>query len=365
MKKKRMITLLLAAAMTLTLFSCGESSSSQGEGESSSQAAQSEKGTDGGVTTVSNQTITRVTNIPGEPNYDIDDGADISEQTTTATTTAMTTTATEATTSDSTTKTTTTTKATTKAKPVTTAAAKTQKKIIPATQLARMTTAQLKAVIGNNYRAGKEGDHFGVTSDCFPHVFLAYNGINNAAGIKKAFDAGHNYVNILVLPGGLIGDNAYVGDTYKSLLTKIECLCNMYVSRNYNESASIVDGCPVTLRFDNQSAIEKAHSAGYIDPNKVSCKCINASITAAQFYPEKKYNFTSGTKATIAANTAPLYFACDESSPVMWTLKKGETVYVGGSLHSAGGPLWYPVYCYTTSNGKIKRGYVSGRYLKT
>ena len=59
-----MITLLLAAAMTLTLFSCGESSSSQGEGESSSQAAQSEKGTDGGVTTVSNQTITRVTNIP-------------------------------------------------------------------------------------------------------------------------------------------------------------------------------------------------------------------------------------------------------------------------------------------------------------
>ena len=47
----------------------------------------------------------------------------------------------------------------------------------------------------------------------------------------------------------------------------------------------------------------------------------------------------------------------------MWTMKKGDVVYIGNAKHGAGGPIWYPVYCYTTSNGKIKRGYVNAKYL--
>ena len=356
-----MITLLLAAAMTLTLFGCGESSSSQGEWESSSQAAQSEKVTDGVVTTVSDQTITRVTNIPGEPNYDIDDGADISEQTTTATTTAMTTTATEATTSDSTTKTTTTTKATTKAKPTTTAAAKTQKKIIPATQLARMTTAQLKAVIGNNYRAGKEGDHFGVTSDYFPHVFLVYNGLNDADSIKGAFDAGHDYIGINVLPGGLIGDNAYVGDTFKGLLTKIECLGAIEIWGDYNYSQSVVDGQSVRLSFDNQKQLSalKDKQGRYIDASAINCKSTHASLTVGF-----KYNGKYGKKATVTVNNQPIYLICSENSPVIWNVKKGETVWVGESMSGARGPVWCAVNLYSPDGKKSKIGFMRAETLK-
>ena len=351
----------MAITMAWSLAGCGESSSSQSEKESSSQAAQSEKGTDGGVTTVSDQTMNEQPDGMEEPNQDIDDGADISEQTTTATTTAMTTTATEATTSDSTTKTTTTTKATTKAKPVTTVAAKTQKKIIPATQLARMTTAQLKAVIGNNYRAGKEGDHFGVTSDYFPHVFLVYNGLNDADSIKGAFDEGHNYISINVLPGGLIGDNAYVGDTFKGLLTKIECLGAIEIWGDYNYSQSVVDGQSVRLSFDNQKQLSalKDKQGRYIDASAINCKSTHASLTVGF-----KYNGKYGKKATVTVNNQPIYLICSENSPVIWNVKKGETVWVGESMSGARGPVWCAVNLYSPDGKKSKIGFMRAETLK-
>ncbi len=285
-------------------------------------------------------------------------------ETTTTTEATTTTKATTTTTSKTTTSEAATTSETTTASETTTTAKK-QIRIIPATEIAKMTTAQLKAIIGKDYKAGRQGEYYGITSDYFPHVFLAYTDIDDVNEIKKAFDAGNNYVRILVAPGGLIGDNAYVGDTYESLFKKIECLCEIQVTGNCNKSLSIVDGSLVTLGFDNQSVLEKAQFSGFLDPNKIDCKCINASILAKSLFPQSRSNFIEGTEATVVTDNAPIYFSKDDTSPVMWTMKEDETVYVAGSaMEGAKGDKWYNAYCFTHPNGKLKKGYMKAKSLK-
>ena len=169
------------------------------------------------------------------------------------------------------------------------------------------------------------------------------------------------YVNILVLPGGLIGDNAYVGDTFKGLLTKIECLGAIEVWGDYNYSQSVVDGQSVRLSFDSQKQLSalKDKQGKYIDASAINCKCTHASLTVGG-----KYNGKFGKKATVTVNNQPIYLICSENSPVIWNVKKGETVWVGESMSGARGPIWCQVNLYSPDGKKSKIGFMRAESLK-
>ena len=242
--------------------------------------------------------------------------------------------------------------------------------ILSAAQLAQMTTAQVKAIIGNNYKAVKRSESYsigtmGITSDYFPNVVLCYNGLNSLDDIKSSFDAGSNYVFVNVFSGGYLGDNSRVGDRYGDMIVKVNCLgaVSVNMSGQYYPSRSIIGGSEAILYFDSPSQLEslaQRYGSKAVDACQTASKC-----ACAQFIRGSRTG--SGSKMTPAAVTAsrtPITIAPYADASHMWNINSGTSLYVGDRV-TVGGVTWYEVTRFTTPKGVIKIGYIKASDVRT
>ena len=272
------------------------------------------------------------------------------------TTTTSTKKETDTTTSKATTTTTTTKATTTASKPANIS-------VIAASKLATMTTNQIKAMIGNNYKTTTRGNvpngvgSVGITSDYFPNVLICYNGISNSASVRSAFEKGNNFDSICVFQGGYLGENAKVGEKFSDLIIKIQCLGagRYYNNSEYVPSSSLIDGCLSMIYFDCVSEFRSLYSR-YGTNSLDGCQT-NAKSVAAVIYRQTPNESGSGSKAVVTTSRAPITIAPYDDASHMWAMPSGTTIYIESSV-TVKGVRWYYVSDFRTAKGTRKFGFV-------
>ncbi|MBP3272793.1 MAG: hypothetical protein J6M17_11295, partial [Ruminococcus sp.] len=229
--------------------------------------------------------------------------------------------------------------------------------------------------IGDSYRvsweeySGTGGYIYGITSDeYFPNVLISMYGqdVKSPEDVKKIFDEMPNSSvidirSISIFEGGLIGDDVKVGDTYESMLMKIDALNGVGVYQPV--SSSIIDGHSVTLWFENVKEINELKSkygTNVVDLNNTSgskAKCVSANIM--------RVTGPQGEPAVITGDGVALRTAPYADAVNLWNIEKGAKVYVGGESVDALGEHWVEVGEYRTKDSRVwKKGYIHAEYVK-
>ena len=253
--------------------------------------------------------------------------------------------------------------------------AKKKVEVIPATELCEMTKGELLDKIGDSYRvsweeySGTGGYIYGITSDeYFPNVLISMYGqdVKSPEDVKKIFDEMPNSSvidirSISIFEGGLIGDDVKVGDTYESMLMKIDALNGVGVYQPV--SSSIIDGHSVALWFENVKEINELKSkygTNVVDLNNTSgskAKCVSANIM--------RVTGPQGGPAVITGDGVALRTAPYADAVNLWNIEKGAKVYVGGESVDALGEHWVEVGEYRTKDSRVwKKGYIHAEYVK-
>ena len=253
--------------------------------------------------------------------------------------------------------------------------AKKKVEVIPATKLCEMTKGELLDKIGDSYRvsweeySGTGGYIYGITSDeYFPNVLISLYGQNvkSPEDVQKLFDeipssSVIDIGNISIFEGGLIGSDVRVGDTYESMLMKIDALSGVGVYQPV--STSIIDGHPVELWFEGVNEISELkgkYGTNVVDLNNTSgskAKCVSAGL--------RRVTGPQGVRAKITGDGVALRIAPYADAVNLWNIEEGAEVYVGGECVDAKGEHWIEVGEYRTKDSGVwKKGYVHAEYVK-
>ena len=264
---------------------------------------------------------------------------------------------------------------------VTTTAAPEPKKVevIPATELFDMSTAEIKALVGDDYRVYADTEFaellgytpYGITSDTyFPNTVLFIDDADGEADTRAKFENGGTVYEIKVYDGGLIGSGVKVGDTYNSTMTKIDSLCGIQPRSPITDS--IVDGHIVRLSFDlngNASDIVNDSEAPYVDLYDTALG--DSKIEWAEITPSSSPSTNADTwcqKGTVTGDGVALRAAPWGDAVSLWTMEKGDIVYVTPvflfDYTDSKGEEWYAIEEYRTKDGVWKRGYAHAEYIK-
>ena len=250
---------------------------------------------------------------------------------------------------------------------------------IPMTELSDMSTAEIKALVGDDYRVYADTElteflgytPYGITSDTyFPNTVLFIDDADGEADTRAKFENGGTVYKIKVYNGGLIGSGVKVGDTYNSAMTKIDSLCGVQSSSTITDS--IVDGHIVRLSFDikvNASDVVSDSEAPYVDLYDTALG--DSKIEWAEITPSSSPSTNADTwcqKGTVTGDDVALRAAPWGDAVSLWTMEKGDIVYITPvflfDYTDSKGEEWYAIEEYRTKDGVWKRGYAHAEYIR-
>ena len=263
---------------------------------------------------------------------------------------------------------------------VTTAAPEPEKvEVIPATELFDMSTAEIKALVGDDYRVYADTEFaeflgytpYGITSDTyFPNTVLFIDDADGEDDTRTKFENGGTVYEIKVYDGGLIGSGVNVGDTYNSVITKIDSLCGVQSRSPITDS--IVDGHIVRLSFDINGSVSdvvgesEAPVIDLYDTELGDSKIEWAELTSSS--SPSTDDETWCEKGTIIGDDVALRAAPYSEAASLWTLKKGDVVYITPVIlfdyTDSKGEEWYAIEEYRTKDGVWKNGYAHAEYIR-